>query len=83
MNGDKINRWLSLEANVGVIAGLVFVAMEIQTNTESNIIAVEANYSVRAMAKTSAASASMLSFAMTSMDTDSTYSAMRISPTST
>ena len=81
MNGDKINRWLSLGANVGVIAGLVFVAMEIQTNTESNIIAVEANYSVRAMAKTSAAS--MLSFAMTSMDTDSTYSAMRISPTST
>ena len=44
MNGDKINRWLSLGANVGVIAGLIFVAMEIQTNTESNIIAVEANY---------------------------------------
>ena len=44
MDSDKINRWLSLGANVGVIAGLVFVAMEIQTNTESNIIAIEANY---------------------------------------
>lgn len=44
MNTDKLNNWLTLWANVGVIAGLIFVALEIRTNTESNIIAVQSSY---------------------------------------
>ena len=44
LDSDKLNRWLSLGANLGVIAGLVFVAFEIRTNTESNLIAIDQNY---------------------------------------
>jgi len=32
---DKVNRWLSLSANLGVIVGIVFLAMEIQENTKA------------------------------------------------
>lgn len=42
---DRANRWLTLFANLGVIAGLVFVGLEVQTNTESNTIAVRQAYS--------------------------------------
>lgn len=31
---DKMNKWLTLVANVGVIAGIVFLSLEIQQNTE-------------------------------------------------
>ena len=34
MNLHKINEWLSLVANLGVIAGILFLAVEIQQNTE-------------------------------------------------
>lgn len=34
MNVDQINRWLMLAANIGVIAGIVFLAVEIQQNNE-------------------------------------------------
>ena len=34
MNSDKINRWLTLTANIGVIAGLVLVAVQINQNTQ-------------------------------------------------
>lgn len=34
MKLDNINRWLALLANVGVIAGIVFLAVEIQQNNE-------------------------------------------------
>lgn len=44
MDTDKLNRWLTLGANIGVIAGLIFVALEVQTNTESNLIAIHQNY---------------------------------------
>jgi hypothetical protein len=30
MNGDRLNRWLSLLANIGVLAGLLLVAYEIR-----------------------------------------------------
>ena len=30
---DKVNRWLTLSANVGVIAGLIMVAVQIDQNT--------------------------------------------------
>ena len=31
---EKINHWLSLSANIGVMAGLILVAMQINQNTE-------------------------------------------------
>jgi hypothetical protein len=42
---DKLNQWLALVANVGVIAGLVFVAIEVRTNTDANRLAIYQNYS--------------------------------------
>jgi hypothetical protein len=33
VNTNKLNDWLSLTANVGVILGIVFLAIEIQQNT--------------------------------------------------
>ena len=33
MDTDKANKWLSLVANLGVLAGLVFVAIELNQNT--------------------------------------------------
>jgi hypothetical protein len=46
---DRINRWLTLSANIGVIAGLIFVAIEIRTNTESNMIAIDQTYATNWM----------------------------------
>ena len=34
METDRLNRWLTLGANVGVIAGLILLAAEISQNTE-------------------------------------------------
>jgi hypothetical protein len=34
MDSEKISRWLTLAANVGVIAGLVLVAIQINQNTQ-------------------------------------------------
>ena len=34
MNLEKLNHWLMLAANLGVIAGIVFLAIEISQNTE-------------------------------------------------
>ncbi len=34
MDADKINRWLTLGANIGVLAGIIFLALEIQQNSE-------------------------------------------------
>jgi hypothetical protein len=33
MNMDKLNHWLTLAANIGVIAGIVFLGIELQQNT--------------------------------------------------
>ena len=35
MEADKLNRWLTLGANVGVIAGIIILAVEIRQNTDS------------------------------------------------
>ena len=35
MNLDKLNQWLMLVANIGVIAGIVFLGLEIQQNSEA------------------------------------------------
>jgi len=41
---DKLNKWLTLGANLGVIAGLIFVAFQIKQNTSQ--MRVEASYSI-------------------------------------
>ena len=35
MNSDKLNTWLAVLANIGVLAGVVFLAMEIRQNTST------------------------------------------------
>lgn len=34
MNLDKLNNWLSLLANLGVVAGIIFLAIEIRQNSD-------------------------------------------------
>lgn len=34
MNSDKLNHWLTLGANIGVLAGIVFLALEIRQNSD-------------------------------------------------
>ncbi len=36
---DRINKWLSLFTNLGVMAGLVFLAIELNQNTQATIAA--------------------------------------------
>jgi len=35
MKSERLERWISLGANIGVLAGIVFLAIEIQQNTET------------------------------------------------
>jgi hypothetical protein len=35
MNLDKLNKWLMLAANLGVLAGIVFLALEIRQNSDA------------------------------------------------
>ena len=41
MNLDQINKWLTLSANICVIAGIVFLAIEIGQNTDATQASVE------------------------------------------
>jgi len=34
MNLDNLNKWLSLTANIGVIAGILFLGVEVQQNSQ-------------------------------------------------
>ncbi len=34
MDSDRLNRWLSLGANIGVLAGIIFLVVEIQQNSD-------------------------------------------------
>ena len=36
---DRLNKWLSLFANLGVMAGLIFLAIELNQNTQATIAA--------------------------------------------
>jgi hypothetical protein len=50
MNSENVNRWLSLAANIGVIAGIIFLAIEIRQNQESldrNSDLVELDYQLK------------------------------------
>ena len=40
---EKLNQWLTLAANFGVIAGLIFLGLEIQQNTISTRMAAREN----------------------------------------
>jgi hypothetical protein len=44
MNVDKINNWLTLLANFGVIAGVIFLAFEIHQNNQ--LLVQESRYSM-------------------------------------
>jgi hypothetical protein len=46
MNADRVNRWLSLAANAGVIGGMVLLAVEIR---ETRNAVVGATYQARAL----------------------------------
>ena len=35
LDSDKLNRWLTLGANLGVVIGLVFLAIEVRQNNEN------------------------------------------------
>lgn len=57
MDAERANQWLTLVANIGVVAGIVFLAIEIRQNTESQdefIRVARANaYQARAFAASS------------------------------
>ena len=36
MNAERTNHWIAIAANIGVIASVVFLALEIQQNTQTN-----------------------------------------------
>jgi len=44
VDGNKINRWLTLAANVGVLAGLVLVSLQIRQNTAITRAQIENDY---------------------------------------
>ena len=44
MNSEKINNWLTLGANIGVLAGIVFLAYELQQNTVATQLEVASNF---------------------------------------
>jgi hypothetical protein len=41
MKDDRLNRWLSLAANVGVLVGIVFLALEINQNSDHLALQLE------------------------------------------
>ncbi len=44
MNLDSVNRWLTLVANVGVLAGIIFLAYELQQNTVATRVEAASNF---------------------------------------
>jgi Zn-dependent M32 family carboxypeptidase len=42
---DKLNQWLAVLANIGVVVGIIFLALEIRTNTATNRIAIQSSFS--------------------------------------
>ena len=44
MNLDSTNRWLTLAANIGVLAGILFLAYEIQQNTVATRLEAASNF---------------------------------------
>ena len=44
MNLDSTNRWLTLAANIGVMAGIIFLAFELQQNTVAIQLQAASNF---------------------------------------
>ena len=44
MNLDSTNRWLTLAANIGVLAGIIFLAYELQQNTVATQLEAASNF---------------------------------------
>lgn len=44
MNSEKLNNWLTLGANIGVLAGIVFLVYELQQNTLATQLDVASNF---------------------------------------
>ena len=44
MNLDSTNRWLTLVANLGVMAGIIFLAVELQQNTVATQLSAAARF---------------------------------------
>ena len=44
MDADRLNRWLTLGANVGVIAGIIFLGFELRQNNQ--LLVEQARYSM-------------------------------------
>lgn len=44
MNSERLNRWLTLGANVGVIAGIIFLGFELRQNNQ--LLVEQARYSM-------------------------------------
>ena len=40
----NLDKWISIGANVGVLIGIVFLLIEIRTNTQSNTLGMQAAY---------------------------------------
>lgn len=57
MDADRVNQWLTLIANISVVAGIMFLAIEVRQNTESqdefNRLARANAYQARAFAASS------------------------------
>jgi hypothetical protein len=44
VNLDSTNRWLTLAANIGVMAGIIFLAFELQQNTVATQLQAASNF---------------------------------------
>jgi len=44
MNSDRLNRWITLAANIGVLVGIFLLIVELQQNTESTELQAAQSY---------------------------------------
>lgn len=44
MNSDRVSRWLTVGANFGVLAGIIFLAFELQQNTLATKLEAASNF---------------------------------------
>ena len=44
MDSEKLNRWMTLGANIGVLAGIIFLAFELRQNTVATQLEAASNF---------------------------------------
>jgi hypothetical protein len=44
MDSERLNRWMTLGANIGVLAGIIFLAFELRQNTLATQLEVASSY---------------------------------------